>query len=107
MPNTLAENPKIAFRKEFSFQIYNSFSTKSKQNGSLLVSAINTNIGGIFEAWKISFADWSKERSFCIEPTCYVILFFGLSAEAPMYVFSVQRSCATRPHQALSDLHLT
>jgi len=47
-PNSLAENPKIAFREEFSFQIYNSFSTNSKQNGLLLISSINTKIGGIF-----------------------------------------------------------
>ena len=39
---------KIVFREEFSFQIHNSFSTNSKQNELLLISSINTKIGGIF-----------------------------------------------------------
>ena len=65
-PNSLAENPEIAFREEFSFQIYNSFSTNSKQNGLLLISSINTKFGGIFGDWKINFEDWRKERSFLI-----------------------------------------
>jgi len=47
-PNSLAENPEIAFREEFSFQIYNRFSTNSKQKGFLWISSINTKIGGIF-----------------------------------------------------------
>ena len=66
-PNNIVENLKIAFREEFSVQIYNSFSTNSKQNGLLLISSINTQIGGIFEAWKISFGECSKERSLCTE----------------------------------------
>ena len=65
-PNSLAENLEIAFREEFSFQIYNSFSTNSNQNGLLLISSINTKFGGIFGDWKINFEDWRKERSFLI-----------------------------------------
>ena len=46
--NNLAENPKIAFWEEFSFQTYKSFSTNSKQNRLLLISSINIKIGVIF-----------------------------------------------------------
>jgi len=56
--NNLAENPKIAFWEEFSFQTYNTFSTNSKQNGLLLIFSINTKIGGIFGGLEISFGDW-------------------------------------------------
>jgi len=47
--------PKIAFQEEFSFQIYNSFSTISKQNGMLLISSINKKIGMIFEGLEDQF----------------------------------------------------
>jgi hypothetical protein len=48
MPNILSKNPKIAFREEFSFQIYHSFSSQFKQNGLIMISFINTNFCGIF-----------------------------------------------------------
>jgi hypothetical protein len=54
-PNSLAENPKIAFREEFSFQMHNRFSTNSKQNGLLLISSINTKIGGTFRGLEDQF----------------------------------------------------
>jgi hypothetical protein len=34
--------------------------------GLLLISSINTKIGGIFGDRKINFEDWRKERSFLI-----------------------------------------
>jgi hypothetical protein len=48
MPNISSKNPKIAFREEFSFQIYHSFSSQFKQNGLVMISFINTNFCGIF-----------------------------------------------------------
>jgi hypothetical protein len=46
--NSLAKNQKIAFREEFLFQIYNSFSRKSNQNGLVLISSINPKFDAIF-----------------------------------------------------------
>jgi hypothetical protein len=48
MPNISVENPKIAFREEFSFQIYHSFSYQFKENGLVMISSINTNFCAIF-----------------------------------------------------------
>jgi len=58
-PNNLAQNPEIAFREEFSFETYNTFSTNSKQNRLLLIFSINTKIGGIFGGLEDQF--WSLE----------------------------------------------
>jgi hypothetical protein len=48
MPNSSAKVPKIAFPEEFSFPIYNKFSSQSKQNGFSLTSSTNTIFCEIF-----------------------------------------------------------
>jgi len=52
-PNNIVENLKIAFREEFSFQIYTIFSNNSKKIG--WTSSINTKIGVIFGGLKDQF----------------------------------------------------
>ena len=64
------KNPKIAFREEFSFQIYNSFSTIPSKMGCSWFLVSTQKLAWFLKAWKISFEEWSKERSLCIEPGC-------------------------------------
>jgi hypothetical protein len=40
MPNSLLEISKISFGEEFSYQIYNSYDARSKQNGLLMIYRI-------------------------------------------------------------------
>ena len=100
-----SKNLKIAFREEFSFQIYNSFSTNSKQNGLLLISSINTKIGVIFEGLEDQF--WRLKQ---IEKFIYRIRMLrdflrrivrsstaDCTWEASACVSPVQRSCTTYP----------
>ena len=74
------KNPKIAFREEFLFQIYNSFSTNSKQNGLLLISNINTKIGVIFGSLEDQFWRLEQSEKFRCRTRMLRALFFGLSA---------------------------
>jgi hypothetical protein len=40
MPNNLLKISKVSFREEFSFQIYNRYDVRSKQNGLLMIYRI-------------------------------------------------------------------
>ena len=64
--NSSVENSKIAFQEEFSFQIYDSFSTNTKKNGSFLVSSINTKIGVIFQGLVDKFCTLEQRKKFLL-----------------------------------------
>ena len=65
-PNSSVEHRKLAFQEECSFQIYDSFSTNTKKNGSFLVSSINTKIGVIFQGLVDKFCRLEQRKKFLL-----------------------------------------
>jgi hypothetical protein len=65
-PNISFKSPKIAFREEFSFQIYHRFSSQFKQNGLPMISSINTNFCGIFGGLEDQV--WNLEKGEMFRP---------------------------------------
>jgi hypothetical protein len=64
MPNILSKSLKIAFREEFSFQIYHSFSSRFKQNGLPSIFSINTNFCGLFGGFEDQVWNLKKVEKF-------------------------------------------
>jgi hypothetical protein len=111
----LSQKSKSSSLEELLFQIYNSFSTKSKQNGLLLISCTDTTIGGIFRGSKNQFWSLEERKKFLYRnkmlreflPRTIRCSNTHYPREASVCMLPVQKSCATYSHQAAPGPHLT